>query len=35
VGLREVTLRVAVMIHWGDQWFVTHLGPIAAHRPPR
>jgi hypothetical protein len=25
---RELTFRVHVLIHWGDQWYVTHLGPI-------
>jgi len=27
---REVVFRIHVMIHWGTQWFVTHLGPIPA-----
>jgi hypothetical protein len=27
-GTRELSLRVNVLIHWGDQWFVTHLDRI-------
>jgi hypothetical protein len=27
-GARELSLRVNVLIHWGDQWFVTHLDRI-------
>ena len=27
-GAREHTFRVHVMINWGDQWYITHLGPI-------
>ncbi len=29
---REIEFRIHVMINWGDQWFITHLGPIP-HRP--
>lgn len=25
---REHRFRVQVLINWGDQWYVTHLGPI-------
>ncbi len=24
----EVTIKVRVMINWGSEWYVTHLGPI-------
>lgn len=27
-GRREIALRVNVLIHWGDQWYVTHLDRI-------
>lgn len=33
-GGREHTLRVQVIINWGDQWYVTHLGAIARASPP-
>jgi hypothetical protein len=25
---REISLRVNVLIHWGDRWYVTHLDRI-------
>ncbi len=25
---REITVRIHVMINWGDRWYVTHLGAI-------
>lgn len=28
---REVTLRIHVMINWGDRWYVTHFGAIPHH----
>ncbi len=29
---REVSLRVNVLIHWGDRWYVTHLDRIQRSR---
>jgi hypothetical protein len=36
VAQREVSLRVHVLINWGDRWYVTHLGRIRhrAASPP-
>ncbi len=33
VNRREVSLRVHVLINWGDQWYVTHLDRIRPRTP--